>query len=45
MTPELANQIVVTARSYGLDPQLVLELMRQESTFALNKPAKANSDV
>jgi soluble lytic murein transglycosylase-like protein len=33
LTPELAKKIVTTARSYGLPPLLVLEVMRQESSF------------
>ncbi len=33
MTPQLAAQIVATARAHDLDPFLVLEVMRQESAF------------
>src|SRR5437660_6161737 len=33
MTPQLAQQIAITARHYGLDPFLVLEIMRHESSF------------
>lgn len=32
-TPELAQQIAATAITHGLDPLLVLEIMRQESAF------------
>lgn len=32
-TPEMAARIVETARRYGLEPLLVLEIMRQESRF------------
>lgn len=32
-TPEVAQRIVETARRYGLEPLLVLEIMRQESGF------------
>jgi soluble lytic murein transglycosylase-like protein len=41
MTPQLARQIVATARQHGLEPWLVLEVMRQESAF--NPKAKSNA--
>jgi soluble lytic murein transglycosylase-like protein len=41
MTRRLAEQIAATARCYGLDPQLVLEVMRRESTF--NPKAKSHA--
>src|SRR5689334_19309294 len=33
LTPQIAKQIIATAQAEGLDPFLVLEVMRRESAF------------
>ncbi|MFY9223009.1 MAG: lytic transglycosylase domain-containing protein [Blastocatellia bacterium] len=43
LTPEITQEIVQRARYYSLEPLLVLEIMRQESSFNPNACSKANA--
>ena len=43
LTPEITQQIVQRAKYYSLEPLLVLEIMRQESSFNPNACSSANA--